>query len=164
MIALVSWSGLCHHPVEDIIQMLLQAMVGLNRKAVVPQRAEIRGKSRTCWQTVVKAVKKQGGISLPGWSVVEQEPRLPQSNPLARVVLNAHCVLERDGLWYETIPERYNHGFFPGDVPTRDTCIEFYDDYKSVKRADLPAWSFEGLPYTHLAFQLPSQDSIAPPM
>jgi hypothetical protein len=153
LIALVGLTGRCSHLPDDIKKMLDQAMAGLAVPLVKPKRASIKGPPRTCWQTVAKAAKKQGGKLLAGWSVLDMEPRLPQKSHLARIVLNAHAVLEKNGVWYETVPERYGAiGFIPGLTPTRDACIEFFDDEASMNSVELPAWSFDGLPFTHLAF------------
>jgi hypothetical protein len=163
MIVLVSWVGNCQYPEPEIMRLVCQGLQGLISKDLrTPKRARVRGDSRRCWQTVEKAAKKQGGKLLPGWSLVEQDPRLPQTNPLARMVLNAHCVLEKDGQWYETIPERYGaKGFIPGPVPTNNACVEFFDDEASLERAELPAWNFECMPYTYFSFQV--DEIVLPP-
>lgn len=105
---------------------------------------------------MARAAATQGGKLVSGWSVLDVAPRLPQRNPFARIVLNAHAVWEKDGQWYETIPERYEAvGFIPATVPTPNACIEFFDDKRSLKRVDLPGFSFDGEPFTHWAFEFP---------
>jgi hypothetical protein len=154
VVAVVAWTGRAawaSSPAE-IAAMLQTAAAGLALPLRKPKPASIRGAPRRCWQTVARAVKKEGGKLLRGWSVVEAEPRLPQTNPLARIVLNAHCVLEKGGEWYESIPERYAAlGFIPGPVPSRDACVEFFDDEASLEKADLPGLGLSGLPFSYHA-------------
>jgi hypothetical protein len=154
VVAVVGWKGRAawaSSPAE-IEAMVKTAVAGLAGPLKKPKPASIQGAPRRCWQTVARAAKKEGGKLLRGWSVVEAEPRLPQTNPFARIVLNAHCVLEKDGEWYETIPERYTAlGFIPGPVPSRDASIEFFDDAASLEGADLPALGFNGLPFSYHA-------------
>lgn len=168
--ALIGWTGRCRHPGDkedftpmDVQRMVYHAIAALALPLVKPKPATIKGQDRLCWQTVAKAVKNRGGKLVAGWSVVDQPPRLRQKNPYARLVLNSHAVWQRDnGEFYETLPERYldanrrdgwkTIGFIPGQAPTRDACIEFYDDLASLKRLSMPQWDFNFSPFTHVAF------------
>jgi hypothetical protein len=154
VVAVVGWTGRAawaSSPAE-IEAMLKHALAGLAEPLKKPKPASVQGAPRTCWRTVARAAKKEGGKLLRGWSVVEAEPRLPQTNPFARIVLNAHCVLERGGEWYEAMPERSTAlGFIPGPAPSRDACIEFFDDEGSLEKAGLPARGFNGLPFSYHA-------------
>ena len=156
MIAVIGWTGSCDYTPGEVKDMLDQAIAALKKPVVKPTRSSIKAQPRTCWQTVAQAAKNQGGKLLSGWSVLDVEPRLPQKNPLARTVLNAHAIWEKDGQWYETIPERYEAiGFIPAIVPTRNACIEFFDDERSLKRVDLPAFSVDWEPFIYWVFEYP---------
>jgi hypothetical protein len=159
MIALVSWTGSCNTTPDDLAGMLRLVIAAMEKPLARPMPASVRGRSRSCWETVAAAAEAQGGRLLGGWSVVDVEPRLPQRNPLARITLNAHAVLERDGVWYETIPERYEAlGFIPGIVPTPNAYVEFFDDAKSVRKVELPTFNFDGQAFTHSTFELTFAD------
>jgi hypothetical protein len=156
MIAVIGWTGPCDSSPDDVKQTLRQVIAALRKPVVKAMISSIQGQSRTCWETVANAAKTQGGKLLSGWSVLDVDPRLPQKNPFARIVLNAHAIWEKDGQWYETIPERQEAvGFIPAIVPTPNACIEFFDDKRSLKRVDLPAFSFDGEPFRHWAFEFP---------
>jgi hypothetical protein len=135
--------------------MLMQAMAALSSPLITPVPHGVKGKPNTCWQTVARIARQRGGQLVSGWSVLEIEPRLPQSHRLARIVLNAHAVLEKDGVLWETIPERYHAlGFIRGETPTRNACIEFFDDRDSLNSVQLPSWDFDWRPYTRLVVEL----------
>jgi hypothetical protein len=163
LLAVLGWTGVGGPSIAKVEAMLHNAIDGLLEPLKTPKPATIKGEPRSCWGTVARAVEEQGGKLLAGWSVVEADLRPPQSNPLARIVLNAHAVLEKDGEWYETIPERYTAlGFIPGPVPAPDAYIEFFDDEASAEGAGLPDWSYEGLPYAYVTMPFRRKILISP--
>src|SRR5579864_6314585 len=153
MIVVLSYTGCCPHNDSTLIQMLA---TGINALASpqFPKQAKEQGKDRHCWNTVREAVKHGGGQMVSGWSIVDKEPLIPQTNPLARTVLNAHCVWQRGGILFEMIPERHGLPFIQSDLPTPSACVEFFDDQKSFRALELPRWNLELLPCTYRFFQL----------
>ena len=135
---------------DSACQQAVRRAIASLPSAVKPGKsAYTTTESRRCFATVRETVSSFGGRAVTGWSVMEISPKLPQKNPLAKVVLNAHCVWEKDGVLLETVEARQGLAFIPAPLPTPDAGIEFYDRIADAKRV-LPDVSFENEKWHHV--------------
>lgn len=141
--------------VEEILDAI-RGYINGSKNTILRQPAEAVANNRQCWHNVDRIIANNNGRRLMGFTIIEQEPRVPQRNKFARKCFNSHCVWVSDdkSKCIETIQEALPLPFLPCSLPQLAITVEIYDGDTDLRKLDLPSHDWEREQYYYVQVRL----------